>query len=59
MNGVSCLSGYLNAKDGQVYAFSILINGIPELSNSVVKVLEERIVKAVDNGVGAMASIDR
>ena len=58
VNGVSCLSGYLNAKDGQVYAFSILINGIPELSNSVVKVLEERIVRAVDSSVGAMASVD-
>jgi D-alanyl-D-alanine carboxypeptidase len=53
------LSGYLDAKDGQVYAFSILINGIPDLSNSVVKVLEERIVRAVDNGVGGMASLDR
>jgi len=59
VNGVSCLSGYLDAKDGQVYVFSILINGIPDLSNSVVKVLEERIVRAVDNGVGAMASLDR
>jgi serine-type D-Ala-D-Ala carboxypeptidase/endopeptidase (penicillin-binding protein 4) len=59
VNGVSCLSGYLNAKDGQVYAFSILINGIPELSNSLVKVLEERIVKSVDSSMGAMASIDR
>ena len=58
VNGVSCLSGYLNAKDGNTYAFSILINGIPELSNSVVKVLEERIVRSVDSGVGAMASMD-
>jgi hypothetical protein len=36
-----------------------LINGIPELSNSLVKVLEERIVRSVDTSVGAMASVDR
>lgn len=48
VEGVSTLSGYLQAKDGQWYAFSIMINGIPRLSNSQVKLLQERIVKAVD-----------
>lgn len=49
VEGVSSLSGYLDARDGQWYAFSILMNGIPHLSNSEVKLLQERIVKAVDN----------
>jgi serine-type D-Ala-D-Ala carboxypeptidase/endopeptidase (penicillin-binding protein 4) len=48
VNGVSCLSGYLYAKDDRWYCFSILFNGIPEGSNSGVKVLEERIVRALD-----------
>ncbi|MGA2443630.1 MAG: D-alanyl-D-alanine carboxypeptidase/D-alanyl-D-alanine-endopeptidase, partial [Tepidisphaeraceae bacterium] len=34
VNGVSCLSGYLRAKDDNWYCFSILFNGIPEGSNS-------------------------
>jgi D-alanyl-D-alanine carboxypeptidase/D-alanyl-D-alanine-endopeptidase (penicillin-binding protein 4) len=48
VEGVSTLSGYLQARDGQWYAFSIMINGIPRLSNSEIKLLQERIVKAVD-----------
>jgi D-alanyl-D-alanine carboxypeptidase/D-alanyl-D-alanine-endopeptidase (penicillin-binding protein 4) len=48
VNGVSCLSGFLTGRDGRTYVFSILINGIPDLSNSLVKVLEEKIVHAVD-----------
>jgi len=48
VNGVSCLSGFLSGRDGRTYAFSILINGIPDLSNSLVKVLEEKVVHAVD-----------
>ena len=48
VNGVSCLSGFLHAKDGQAYAFSILMNGIPDKSNSGAKFLQERIVRAVD-----------
>jgi D-alanyl-D-alanine carboxypeptidase/D-alanyl-D-alanine-endopeptidase (penicillin-binding protein 4) len=49
IEGVSTISGYLRARDDQWYAFSIMINGIPHLSNSEIKVLQERIVRAVDN----------
>ena len=52
VEGVSTLSGYLKAKDDRWYAFSILINGIPRLSNGQVKQLQERIVKSVDAEVG-------
>ena len=48
VNGVSCLSGYLHAKDGNWYCFSILFNGIPEGTNSGAKILQERIVRAID-----------
>jgi len=48
VEGVSCLSGYLKARDGQWYAFSIMMNGIPRLSNTGIKTLQERIVKALD-----------
>ncbi len=48
VNGVSCLSGYLQAKDGNWYCFSILFNGIPEGTNSTAKILQERIVRAID-----------
>lgn len=55
INHVSGLSGYLHAKDGNWYAFSILMNGIPHLSNSSIKPLQERIVRAVDQST-AVAS---
>jgi D-alanyl-D-alanine carboxypeptidase/D-alanyl-D-alanine-endopeptidase (penicillin-binding protein 4) len=48
VNGVSCLSGYLYAKDNRWYCFSILFNGIPEGINSGAKTLEERLVRALD-----------
>lgn len=48
VNGVSSLSGFLHAKDDSWFAFSILINGIPEGTNSGAKALQEKIVKAVD-----------
>jgi len=48
VNGVSTLSGYFRAKDDRWYVFSILMNGIPRLSNSAIKPLQEKIVKAVD-----------
>jgi serine-type D-Ala-D-Ala carboxypeptidase/endopeptidase (penicillin-binding protein 4) len=48
VNGVSCLSGYLYAKDNRWYCFSILFNGIPEGTNSGAKALEERLVRALD-----------
>ena len=55
VNGVSCLSGYLHAKDGNCYCFSIMFNGIPEGSNSGAKILQERIVRAVDQHALAVA----
>jgi len=48
VNGVSCLSGYLHAKDDGWYCFSIMFNGIPEGTNSGAKTLQERIVRAID-----------
>lgn len=44
VNGVSNLCGLLRARDGQWYAFAILMNGL----NGGVKPLQERIVQAVD-----------
>jgi len=55
VNGVSCLSGYLRAKDDNWYCFSILFNGIPEGSNSGAKILQERIVRAIDQHALAIA----
>jgi serine-type D-Ala-D-Ala carboxypeptidase/endopeptidase (penicillin-binding protein 4) len=47
--GVCSLSGYLRTKDDQWYAFSILFNGIPDGMNSGAKLLQEKIVRAIDN----------
>jgi D-alanyl-D-alanine carboxypeptidase/D-alanyl-D-alanine-endopeptidase (penicillin-binding protein 4) len=56
VSGVSTFSGYLRARDGQWYAFSILMNNIPAGSNSTMKELQERIVKAVDDNAARLAS---
>lgn len=48
IEGVSTLTGFLHAKDGQWYVFSIMMNGIPPKTNGEVKLLQERIVKAID-----------
>jgi D-alanyl-D-alanine carboxypeptidase/D-alanyl-D-alanine-endopeptidase (penicillin-binding protein 4) len=45
---VSALSGYIHAHSDKWYAFSILMNGIPDLSNSSIKPLQEKILKALD-----------
>ncbi|MDP9175959.1 MAG: D-alanyl-D-alanine carboxypeptidase/D-alanyl-D-alanine-endopeptidase [Planctomycetota bacterium] len=55
VNGVSCLSGYLHAKDDAWYCFSIMFNGIPEGTNSGAKVLQERIVRAIDQHEASIA----
>jgi D-alanyl-D-alanine carboxypeptidase/D-alanyl-D-alanine-endopeptidase (penicillin-binding protein 4) len=52
VNGVSCLSGYLNAQDGHVYAFSILMN---KSYAGAGKPMQEKIVAAIDNGKLATA----
>ena len=52
IDNVSCLSGYLEARDGTWYAFSILMNGFPNKSNSSIKPMQDRIVKAIDDQAG-------
>lgn len=48
INGVSCLCGFLHGSDDRWYAFSIMFNGIPEGTGIGAKLLEEKIIKAVD-----------
>jgi D-alanyl-D-alanine carboxypeptidase/D-alanyl-D-alanine-endopeptidase (penicillin-binding protein 4) len=45
VDGVSCLSGYVNARNGNCYAFSILINNC---FDGAGKPTEEKIVEAID-----------
>ncbi|HEY0007864.1 MAG TPA: D-alanyl-D-alanine carboxypeptidase/D-alanyl-D-alanine-endopeptidase [Tepidisphaeraceae bacterium] len=47
IDGVSSLSGYVKAADGQWYAFSILFNGIAKGTNSTAKRMQEKIVEAI------------
>lgn len=54
VSGVRSLSGYLKAKDGQYYAFSILMNKVPD--DGTIKILQEKIVKAVDMHASAIAA---
>lgn len=54
VNGVRSLSGYLKAKDGRQYAFSILMNKVPD--DPAVKILQEKIVKAVDVHASGLAA---
>ena len=51
--GVRSLSGYLRTRDDQWYAFSILMNRVPENPN--VKTLQDKIVKAIDNHAAGFA----
>ena len=55
VEGVSTLSGLLHARDGNWYAFSIMVNGIPHGGNPEVKPLQERIVRAIDADAGVAA----
>ena len=50
---VSALSGYVKTGRGDWYAFSILMNNIPNLSNSSIKPLQDKIVEAIDQAAGA------
>jgi D-alanyl-D-alanine carboxypeptidase/D-alanyl-D-alanine-endopeptidase (penicillin-binding protein 4) len=45
---VSSLSGYLVGRDGELYAFSIMFNGIASGTNATAKKLQERIVMALE-----------
>jgi D-alanyl-D-alanine carboxypeptidase/D-alanyl-D-alanine-endopeptidase (penicillin-binding protein 4) len=54
VSGVRSLSGYVKAKDGRFYAFSILMNRVPE--DGTAKQLQERIVKAVDDHAAMVAA---
>lgn len=53
VNNVCSLSGYLRARDGNWYAFSILMNRAPGLPN--MQQLQEKIIKAVDANAPALA----
>ena len=46
VEGVSCLSGFLRARDGGWYAFSIMMNRVS--SNALGKGMQERIIRALD-----------
>jgi D-alanyl-D-alanine carboxypeptidase/D-alanyl-D-alanine-endopeptidase (penicillin-binding protein 4) len=48
VNGVSCLSGFLKARDENWYAFSILFNNVPAGGTADAKAIEEKIVRAMD-----------
>jgi D-alanyl-D-alanine carboxypeptidase/D-alanyl-D-alanine-endopeptidase (penicillin-binding protein 4) len=53
VRGVSCLSGFVKTKDNEWYAFSILMNGVYA---GDVKVIQEKIVKAIDRNAASSAS---
>jgi serine-type D-Ala-D-Ala carboxypeptidase/endopeptidase (penicillin-binding protein 4) len=54
VSGVRSLSGYLKAKDGHYYAFSILMNKVPE--DGMAKPLQDRIVKSIDDHAAVIAA---
>jgi D-alanyl-D-alanine carboxypeptidase/D-alanyl-D-alanine-endopeptidase (penicillin-binding protein 4) len=56
VEGVSCLTGYLRTRDNQLYAFSIMMNGIPYKSNTLAKSLQEKIVRALDTHTNSIAA---
>jgi serine-type D-Ala-D-Ala carboxypeptidase/endopeptidase (penicillin-binding protein 4) len=57
VNGVRCLSGFLHGKDGQWYAFGMLLNGLPDKSKSGIEGLEDRIIHTLDIDVASVASV--
>jgi D-alanyl-D-alanine carboxypeptidase len=52
IEGVSTICGYLKARDDQWYVFSIMVNGIPKMSNPEIKQIQEKVIKAVDDWGG-------
>jgi D-alanyl-D-alanine carboxypeptidase/D-alanyl-D-alanine-endopeptidase (penicillin-binding protein 4) len=52
VSGVSALSGYLHARNDQWYAFSILMNNVPEGTNGDAKKVQEKIIAAIDENAG-------
>lgn len=54
VNNVRSLSGYLQTRDGQWYAFAILMNRVPETPQ--IKVIQERVVQAIDSHAAAFAA---
>lgn len=54
VNNVRALSGYLHARDGRWYAFSILMNRVPE--SPKIKALQEKIVTAIDTHAAPFAA---
>ena len=55
VNGVSCLSGYLHAKDGNWYCSAFSLTASLKALIAGRKVLQERIVRAIDQHVAVMA----
>ncbi len=49
INKVSTLSGFVNGRDGNWYAFSILFNDIPAGTNPTAHTLQEKIVLCIDH----------
>lgn len=56
VNNVSALSGYVHARDGEWYAFSILMNDVPSGTNHRAKEIQEKIVEAIDGSVASVAA---
>lgn len=54
LNGVHCLSGYVEARDGRDYAFSFLVNDI-EGATSRARRAHDRLVLALAGGAGNVA----
>ena len=53
VNGVCALSGYVRARDGRWYAFSILMNRVSGLA--AMQQIQEKIVKAIDANSATLA----
>jgi D-alanyl-D-alanine carboxypeptidase/D-alanyl-D-alanine-endopeptidase (penicillin-binding protein 4) len=53
IRGVSCLSGFLKANDGQMLAFSVLIN---DIYTDDARKLQDRIVKTIDKNAAVRSS---